>query len=211
MFYRKKRPLYVDGVRYTYAGEAAEKLGKEFTSGGLLYAARHNHNYKGHHVVYACEYDAAKKQFEKPVKVSRKACKVFCETTGEVYPSIEAAAKAIGVSGWTLSMKMQVKGQFVDSNGNVYKRERPMDSKNVYSTKSAGIKNWNQTGQKSLRNIYVQPTNEPEQTVMTEVLKPQATTENIAVKVLKEQAINFVNKGDYATAKTLLETIEKIQ
>lgn len=211
MFYRKKRPLYVDGVRYTYAGEAAEKLGNEFTSGGLLYAARHNHNYKGHHVVYASEYDAAKKQFEKPVKVSRKACKVFCETTGKVYPSIEAAAKAIGVSGWTLSMKMQVKGQFVDSNGNVYKRERPMDSKNVYSTTSAGIKNWKQTGQKSLRNIYVQPTNEPEQTVMTEVLKPQATTESIAVKVLKEQAINFVNKGDYATAKTLLETIEKIQ
>lgn len=211
MFYRKKRPLYVDGVRYTYAGEAAEKLDEGITSGGLLYAARHNHNYKGHHVVYACEYDAAKKQFKKPAEVGHKRCKVFCETTGKVYPSIKAAAKELGVNCWTMGVKMDVKGQFVDKQGNVYKRERPMESRNVYFTKTDSLQNWNKVNQKPNKDVYKQSETKPEQTVMAEVLKPQATTENIAVKVLKEQAINFVNNGDYATAKTLLETIEKIQ
>ena len=58
--------------------------------------------------------------------------KVTCITTGKKYKSISAAARAAGVSMWTMSCKMDKAGSFVDSLGRKYIREKPMITKNNY-------------------------------------------------------------------------------
>lgn len=212
MFYRKKRPIYVNGVRYSWAGEAVEKLG-DGSIPGLAYAARNGSLYKGKYkVVYASEYEQSLKTFNTSKQNGSKSCKVFCETTGKVYPSIEAAAREIGITGWTLSVKMQANGYFKDGFGNIYKRERAMETKNNYAS-SANITQWGKTlsyrkaSDKMPSTVQI---TSPETTVSAKEVKPKASNENAAVKVLKEQAINFVNKGDYTTAKALLDAISKI-
>jgi len=209
MFYRKKRPIIVDGVRYSYAGEAAEKLGKEFTHSGLAYAARHGHNYKGHSVMYASDH--VKVQKEQAVKQANferrypKACKVIC-SDGTVYNSIEQASKAAGVSGWTMGVKMETAGSFVDKNGNSYTRERPMETKNVYRNTGNYMKKPRQV---KSTTVYTKPIVENIQPI-TETPAANNTNAADAKQVLKEQSIKFIQQNDYNTAKVLLDIIDKL-
>jgi hypothetical protein len=56
----------------------------------------------------------------------RKGCCVYCETNGKTYKSISEAAEAVGVSNWSMGVKMEVAGKFIDKYGNIYKRGEPM-------------------------------------------------------------------------------------
>ena len=64
---------------------------------------------------------------------------VLCETTGMTFGTIQEASAYAKANPWTMSIKMDVMGQFIDSEGRVYKRLTPMKTKNVYTTPSASM------------------------------------------------------------------------
>ena len=66
-----------------------------------------------------------------------KNCRVYCKNLDIWFSTITAAAKHAGVDGWTMSLKMDTAGSFIDKYGNEYIRERPMATKNRY--KSTGV------------------------------------------------------------------------
>ena len=84
-----------------------------------------------------------------------KNCGVICETNGKVFTTITQAAKYAGCNDWTMSVKMTAKGQFVDSLGRVYKRLRPMESKNTYTTCSDKMvkPNYKKKSKKEQKNL----------------------------------------------------------
>lgn len=58
-------------------------------------------------------------------------CKVMCTNTGKVFSSISEAARSCGAKSWTMGLKMERAGKFIDANNNEYVRLSPMRSKNV--------------------------------------------------------------------------------
>ena len=66
---------------------------------------------------------------------------VYCKTIDRWFPSIQSAAKFAGVNGWTMGMKMQSSGGFIDANGREYIRKTPMKSKNIYPDYGKRYKN----------------------------------------------------------------------
>lgn len=55
-----------------------------------------------------------------------KKVPVLCVTTNKVYNSISELAKELNMYQWTLSVKLESAGKFIDKNGNVYVRQIPM-------------------------------------------------------------------------------------
>lgn len=69
-----------------------------------------------------------------------KGVKVYCTTLNKWFKNIRKAARFAGVNDWTMSKKMEVSGGFIDSNGNEYIRQRPMDTKNTYEDTGKTVK-----------------------------------------------------------------------
>lgn len=63
-----------------------------------------------------------------------KPVRVYCETLDIWFNTIKDAAKYAKVDAWSMSKKMDITGSFVDDEGNVYKRETPMKTRNIYNT-----------------------------------------------------------------------------
>lgn len=63
-----------------------------------------------------------------------KPVRVYCETLDIWFNTIKDAAKYAKVNDWSMSKKMDIMGSFVDDEGNVYKRETPMKTRNTYNT-----------------------------------------------------------------------------
>ena len=80
------------------------------------------------------------------------AVRVLQVNTGRVFNTIEEVAKFTGTDGWTISKKMDFSGGFVDKYGNMYKRLKPMKTKNVYSDTSMEV-NPNYKGRKPMSMI----------------------------------------------------------
>lgn len=72
---------------------------------------------------------------------SYKAVKVKCLETGKIYPSITSIAKKLGLNMWTMSVKMEETGKFIDKNGNTYVRLKPMVKRTdtSYGMKSSSV------------------------------------------------------------------------
>lgn len=66
--------------------------------------------------------------------MNKRNCPVICITTNKKFKTIREASRYAGADGWTMSVKMTVKGQYVDSLGRVYKRLRPMKSDKIYTS-----------------------------------------------------------------------------
>lgn len=69
-----------------------------------------------------------------------KRCRVYCKNLDIWFSTITAAAKHADVDGWTMSLKMDTAGSFIDKFGNEYVRERPMATKNNYKNRGKKIK-----------------------------------------------------------------------
>lgn len=69
-----------------------------------------------------------------------KNCRVYCKNLDIWFSTITAAAKYAGVDGWTMSLKMDTAGSFIDKYGNEYIREHPMSTKNKYANRGKKIK-----------------------------------------------------------------------
>jgi len=59
-------------------------------------------------------------------KAEHKRVPVLCVTTNKVYNSISELAKELKMHQWTLSVKLESAGKFIDKDGNVYVRQIPM-------------------------------------------------------------------------------------
>lgn len=90
-----------------------------------------------------------------------KKCKVICITTGQEFDTIDAAARFAGAKRWTMGVKMETAGGFIDSEGREYRRESPMETKNQYSNTGKELQ--------VVKNEYTR-TVEPKQMDVSEVL-----------------------------------------
>ena len=55
-----------------------------------------------------------------------KKVPVKCLDTGKIYNTISEAARDAKIHMWTMSLKMEKNGKFIDKNGNTYVRLKPM-------------------------------------------------------------------------------------
>lgn len=70
----------------------------------------------------------------------KQGCGVTCVTNGKHFESILKASRYAGCNNWTMGLKMDIAGKFVDSLGRIYVRETPMKTKNKYSAKTATVR-----------------------------------------------------------------------
>lgn len=92
---------------------------------------------------FLLETKESKLDFSAPkvANVHKSAVPVKCLETNTIYPSINAAAKACKEHMWTMSVKMEETGKFVDRQGNTYIRLAPMIKRTnrTYGVKSSEI------------------------------------------------------------------------
>lgn len=110
---------------YNSLSEAAKAIGCFQQNLGL--ALKHGQRtYKGYNI----------KKLDipaEPIKHKRgkrtSGCPVTCITTNEKFNSIQAVANKLKLNAWTIGLKMEKAGKFVDKNGNEYVREIPIQSR----------------------------------------------------------------------------------
>ena len=156
-----------------------------------------------------------------------KFCPVHCETLNKTFKTITQAAKFAGVNDWTMSKKMTASGQFIDDKGNVYKRLKPMNSKNIYEDTGStmkikmpkNIKRKKVDEQMTLFNYKPEDKMEEMKPEM-EVIEPEtkivmkSTTineidkEKIAKEVLKEKMKEILNTDNMEQLKTIIQVYE---
>lgn len=133
---RRPKPVLVDGVAYNSCHDAEQLLGfpKNVLAGALNNMQKF---YKGHAIEYVYPSDTK----TTPKNDGRKSgTGVYCENLNKHFPSINDAAKFAQADAWTMSKKMEFAGKFIDDNGNVYIREQPMKTINVYKNTGAKLK-----------------------------------------------------------------------
>lgn len=130
-------------------------------------------------------------------KAKRKGCPVICETLNKKFKSIREASVYAKVNDWTMSKKMETAGQFIDNEGNVYKRILPMDTKNVYVNTGDTLQKIHNVKH---RRINKEPVIESKPTVM----------EVNPVSVLQNEAINHIQNGDYIKAEMFIAALKLI-
>lgn len=125
---KRKIKISVDNVPFDSVAEVAQLC--DIKRATLYWCLSHNDKVKtvngykleclGDHTFNLTKTDKS------TTKESRHAVKVKCLETGKVYPSIGAIAKKLGVNMWTMSVKMEETGKFIDKQGNSYVRLSPM-------------------------------------------------------------------------------------
>ena len=155
--------------------------------------ARGSNRIKGRNIEVienACSADNTK-------KITKRACPVLCETTGKMYPTITAAAKVAEVSSWTMSLKMETTGKFIDKDGNTYVRTRPMVSKEgiSYSNKYSEV----------IRPFqrYI----EKKVDISNDV---ENKTERFAYSTLEKTAVDLISKKRYKEASAICTVLNDL-
>lgn len=133
---------------------------------------------------YQARYYAKKK---KEIN-NKKSCPVICETLNKKFKSIKDAAKFANANGWTMGIKMEVNGQFVDKSGNIYKRLKPMNTKNSYKSSSDTLTKEVHKHKKEDKKVI----------------------NNDSIFALQTDAMSFIKMGDYKKATKFLEALKMI-
>ena len=150
---------------------------------------------------------ALPKVVAKPKKQT-KGCPVYCETLNKTFKSIKEAAQFAKADNWTMSIKMDVAGQFVDKEGNVYKRLKPMDTKNTYRNTGAALQKIFKNKKSHSKQLNLIPTvNEVKVEKKVEV--PNSMT--LIKEVLKENAMTFLSLDQYSQAKKNLDALASLE
>lgn len=193
---RTPKQVYVDGVKYNKCIDAEVAL--NLPRSGLSHALQHGKTiYHGHKIELASNNITKTKN----KRHDSRTVKVLCVTTGKRYNRLKDASKAARCNPWTMSVKMETAGQFIDSLGNVYKRLTPMNSKNVY-------KNTGDTVQKNIPH-YKRKT--PADSILSStVLEPTTVAKDSIPDIVKETVNEkiismLVKSGIYDDIKQLAE------
>lgn len=137
----------------------------------------------------------------KKPKPKNKYCKVLQVNTGKIFNTISEASKYASVDSWTMSVKMETAGSFIDRKGNEYKRLSPMQTKNKYVNTGKTIKTEHIVKKIEENNdIYF----EEKKDTVPQIVK-DAINEKIILmlkeKGLYEDIVNLLNYGGFSTIK----------
>lgn len=143
-------------------------------------------------------------------KNDRRPCPVMCENLNVKFKTITEAAAYAQADSWTMSKKMETAGQFIDKNGNVYKRIKPMKSKNTYTNTGDTIKKPRAFAHRKTNKIYVQPEVQEVKPAVIQPAQPVIDKVQLAKDVLKEKVISSINANDYTLAKNLIDVIQEL-
>lgn len=210
---RTKIAVKVENQVFNSIKDACAYL-KLHTPAGLAHAIkRGNSTYKG--LAIERVNPIIPDRIKKMKKNNKLECPVVCENLNLHFRNIKQAAAYAKVDGWTMSKKMTAAGQFKDKDGNIYKRLKPMKSKNVYENTGDTLK---MTRAFAHRTVNKPVSNQPIQVLETkseEVLRPAQPVLNVdkiqlAKDILKEKVITSVQGGDYTLAKNLIDVIETL-
>lgn len=147
---RKSMAVNVEGQIFKSMNEAARFLNCKSTS--VWFAAHTGNKYKGLDIslvepvetkpisITKSYYKPKGKTMRKSTKKDNRNCPVHCETLNRTFKTITNAAKFAGVNKWTMGLKMETAGQFVDKKGNVYKRMKPMVTDKAYTNTGDTVK-----------------------------------------------------------------------
>lgn len=149
----------------------------------------------------------------KKPKPKSKYCKVLQINTGKIFNTISEASRYAGVDSWTMSVKMETAGSFIDKNGNEYKRLSPMITKNKYVNTGKTIKlNHVQRFFPTFDELVPVNHKIPVETVkekkdnVQQIVK-DAINEKIILmlkeKGLYEDVVNLLNYGGFSTIKII--------
>ena len=192
---RTKIAVKIENKTFTSLKEACEYL-KLKHSAGLAHALkRGNTTYNGLRIERLSPITRGNKHNHK-----KQSCPVLCENLNVKFRTITEAAKYAQADGWTMSKKMQTAGQFIDKNGNIYKRMKPMKSKNVYENTGAEVKRVVEYHERpaARKQETVQPAQQPVDKIQ------------LARDVLKEKVIASVQANDLTLAKNLIDVIQEL-
>lgn len=206
------------GVNNDFTGsvrEAAEYCNLKYPS---LYAAlSHNQKtFKGYSIEKLDNKTFMLKTIEsKPnsfvPSIHKSAVPVKCLETNVTYPSINAAARACNVHMWTMSVKMEETGKFIDKQGNTYIRLAPMIKRTnrTYGTKfselTRDIKHYTRKGGLFMFKHDAEPSNE------IKVEKPLNNKETIISNLVKSATLLTADKNytEAAQVLTILSNFDK--
>jgi len=124
---------------------------------------------------------------------NKRNCPVRCLTTGKEYATITDAAKSIGVNSWTMGLKMEKAGKFIDSNGNEYIRLVPMQTTCDYPDTPARI-----VKEHTVKSVH------KKQNFVT--VEKNVSLEN-ALEAIKEAAIAKIKAGSYQEATKYIDAL----
>lgn len=110
---------------YNTISEAAKAIGCFQQNLGLA-LKRGQTNYKGYTIK---KLDNTSNSITHSKNKRSYGCPVTCTTTNEKFNSIQAVADKLNLNAWTIGLKMEKAGKFVDKNGNEYIREIPIQSR----------------------------------------------------------------------------------
>ena len=192
---RAKILVSVDGSKLRNVMDTAEKYNVKANS---LYMALHNNqkhffNYRINKID-KYTYDLITSDTSlKEKNLSKRAVCVKCLDTGVVYPSISAAAKACNEHMWTMSVKMEETGKFIDKEGKQYIRLAPMNklTDRVYGIKASTV----------TRDI--KPYKKTVQAIETVESQPVSAKDNIIQSLIKSTNLLMDNKN-YSQAAQIL-------
>lgn len=126
-----------------------------------------------------------------------RGCPVTCITTNEKFDSIQAVANKLNLNAWTIGLKMDKAGKFIDKNGNEYIRELPMKSRKsnvVYPEQKPFMLH---------SNIIKTPR------VVTSINKPVNVREN-TISTLKTISSDLLKNGMYKEASYICEALVQL-
>lgn len=136
----------------------------------------------------------------------KQACPVYCEQLNKTFNTITQAAKYAKANLWTMSVKMETAGQFVDKQGNVYKRLKPMNTTKTYTnTGDSVLKEMHRRKQINERQVLLPLTT-------SEIKQPeQLSGVALAKKLLKDKVTGYIQSDNFKMAKELMDVIEQIK
>ena len=198
----KKVAVVVEGTRFDSITSAAKYLGvvpaqvwsAAHGSGRLKdLAIKFEHPEQSQALSLAKGYQSVRKS-----KKDKRNCPVICETLNRKFKTITAASKFAGVNEWTMGLKMQTAGQFIDKNGNVYKRLKPMNTTRTYTNTGDMIQKEMKKHSKVVEPVIEQP-------------KPALSGIQLAQTILKGKAIDYIQNNNFELAKELLDVVKQIK
>ena len=196
--------ISVENVEFDSVKEAAQLCDM---SKGALYNAlsKGASSVKGYQVqrlgknAFNLVKDSSKNVSKTYTRGPKAAVQVKCLETGKIYPSIGAIAKKLGVNMWTMSVKMEETGKFIDKQGNSYVRLSPMVKRvdHSYGFKTSSI----------VRNIH---RNKVEKSVKpVETVSSTPSKKDLIVQNLVKSASLLTDTKNYSQAAQVLNILSE--
>lgn len=194
----KKIAVKVENRTFNSLKDACEFLKIQHVAGLAHALNKGNSTYKGLAIEKVIKKTTGNKSNHK-----RQSCPVICENLNVKFKSITQAAQYAQADSWTMSKKMATAGQFIDKNGNIYKRMKPMKTKNTYSNTGAEVKR--------IVEFHERP-NARKQEVAQPVVREQVVDNNSEIRsFLHDKLLSSVKADLLDDAKAYITILEKLK